>query len=634
MLYKPSLSLKRLIVVKDGDEVYNEVFNQGVNIIRGENGSGKTTVSDFIFHVLGGEVYEWREHAKSCDTVIGELQINDDVITVKRDIDQGKSYRPMLIYWGSFSESEGGSITEWEKYPYSDTKDKNSFSHILFEALGIPKVKGDLQSRVTMHQLLRLMYIDQFTPADQVFIDEQFDRELTRETVGDLVCGIEDSELYRVQIKLNKKEKDLSNVRASLKNIRSVIGDISEDISIPQLKQRKDQLQAERKELLRKEGAEKDDSSEGTRESQQQVVEIRERLSSVKRDIDEAESTLEEIDFEIADSDQFIHALKRRKKALSQGAVVRSEIGSIPFNFCPACYAQLEDNDNEQKCKLCKNTIELGDPANNHRLKREQEIDEQIKESQQIQEERVQEKKRLEEELPQLKEQRQELQARYDGLASDVGTTDEQELKSSYTRIGYINRQIEDIDNRIRIFGRLDSLKEERDQLASQVGELKEQRDILEKQRDDRRVESYHAIEKHTKDYLMSDLEREDEFVNPERVSFDFGKDSVKVNGRANYAASSMVYLKNCFHLALFSVSLSYRYFNYPRFVFFDNVEDKGMEPKRSHNFQELMVEVSENAEVDHQIIFTTSMLSPELKESKYLIGPAYTKQNKTLNLD
>jgi hypothetical protein len=73
--------------------------------------------------------------------------------------------------------------------------------------------------------------------------------------------------------------------------------------------------------------------------------------------------------------------------------------------------------------------------------------------------------------------------------------------------------------------------------------------------------------------------------------------------------------------------------FALPRFMMFDNIEDKGMRPDRSHNFQLVISNASALATTKHQIIFTTSMLNPDLKDSKHLVGPEYSKQNKTLDI-
>lgn len=52
---KPSLILERLVVVKSGCRVYDQRFHTGVNIIRGKNSPGKSTIISFIFYGLGGE---------------------------------------------------------------------------------------------------------------------------------------------------------------------------------------------------------------------------------------------------------------------------------------------------------------------------------------------------------------------------------------------------------------------------------------------------------------------------------------------------------------------------------------------------------------------------------------------------
>jgi hypothetical protein len=57
------------------------------------------------------------------------------------------------------------------------------------------------------------------------------------------------------------------------------------------------------------------------------------------------------------------------------------------------------------------------------------------------------------------------------------------------------------------------------------------------------------------------------------------------------------------------------------------------MDPERSHNFQEMIVRASESARLDHQIVFTTSMLNPTLEDEKYLIEPHYTHDMRTLSL-
>ena len=45
--------LNCLRILNEDYVAYNEEFHAGVNIIRGQNGTGKTTIADFIFYILG-----------------------------------------------------------------------------------------------------------------------------------------------------------------------------------------------------------------------------------------------------------------------------------------------------------------------------------------------------------------------------------------------------------------------------------------------------------------------------------------------------------------------------------------------------------------------------------------------------
>jgi hypothetical protein len=114
-------------------------------------------------------------------------------------------------------------------------------------------------------------------------------------------------------------------------------------------------------------------------------------------------------------------------------------------------------------------------------------------------------------------------------------------------------------------------------------------------------------------------------------VVLAFSDDAILVDGSANFAESSNVILKNTAILALFSAATLDADFYHPRFLLMDNVEDKGMEAERSHNFQLLIVAASAAAKSDHQVIFTTSTINPALEVDSLVIGPHYTNERQTL---
>ncbi|WP_196232124.1 ATP-binding protein [Rhizobium etli] len=169
---------------------YDEWFHRGVNIIRGENGSGKSTIADFIFYGLGGEFDRWKDAAQNCSAVRIEVETEQSVLTVQRAV--GGKQEPILVYYGSLEASLDKGIDEWQRVPIRRPASglDLSFTQIMFRAAGIPEAPNAANSNITMHQLLRLLYADQQTPPGKLFRFESFDTREIRETVGQLVIGV------------------------------------------------------------------------------------------------------------------------------------------------------------------------------------------------------------------------------------------------------------------------------------------------------------------------------------------------------------------------------------------------------------------------------------------------------------
>ena len=57
------------------------------------------------------------------------------------------------------------------------------------------------------------------------------------------------------------------------------------------------------------------------------------------------------------------------------------------------------------------------------------------------------------------------------------------------------------------------------------------------------------------------------------------------------------------------------------------------MEKERTQNFQKLIVKLSKESAIEHQIIFTTSMIDESLNNTELCVGEFYTETNKSLKL-
>ena len=120
------------------------------------------------FMSSGGEVGEWKEYASLCDTAVAEIAVNDVTLTLKRDI-ASERQRAIHIFFGGIEEANSRSVEQWQIYPYSRSATREAFSQILFRTLGLPEAQTADGSSVTMHQMLRLLYVDQMTPVQRIF---------------------------------------------------------------------------------------------------------------------------------------------------------------------------------------------------------------------------------------------------------------------------------------------------------------------------------------------------------------------------------------------------------------------------------------------------------------------------------
>lgn len=220
------LFVQRLLVLtRNGHIAYDERFHKGVNIIRGDNSSGKSTITHLLFYGLGGSYVDFVPQAKKCQYVYVEVCISECILTLRREIrltdeDRVESMSGMHIFWGNLDEALIGKCDS-QFFGYKATEKTKSFSNALFEILGIPLVVGD--NTITIHQLLRLMYVDQESPTSSLFMFEVFDSQITRETVAELLMGIYDSELYTAKLSLREQQKQLSDINIDIKAVKAAL---------------------------------------------------------------------------------------------------------------------------------------------------------------------------------------------------------------------------------------------------------------------------------------------------------------------------------------------------------------------------------------------------------------------------
>jgi uncharacterized protein YdcH (DUF465 family) len=206
-------------------------------------------------------------------------------------------------------------------------------------------------------------------------------------------------------------------------------------------------------------------------------------------------------------------------------------------------------------------------------------------------------------------------------------------LRALHRQSGYLERQLEDLNEKAKIVQMIDEIAARKNQLNDAIARLKADNERLRASQQTRLQRAYTLIADEIRTLLHNDLRRQDAFEAAQNIQFDFGANKISVDGHSYFSASSRVILKSSFFLGLLSAATKDPLFRHPRFVMIDTIEDKGMEPERSHNFQNQILRISNETKIEHQIIYATSMIAPDLDDERFTIGKFSTRDGRTLDI-
>jgi hypothetical protein len=633
--YNPFLKINRLVIfTKNGQIAYDEPFHDGVNIIRGNNGAGKSTIGNFIFYVLGGDFKKWTTAGLDCGDVYAEVQINSEPITIKRTVSSAGN-QPMSIFWGTYEEAKVAGNEGWQIFPYRRTENKKSFSNALFLSLGFPELRGDVDSNITMHQVLRMLYIDQKSLTLDLLMTESFDSSITRKTIADLMFGVYDDSLYSDKIQLRESEKDIEIKKKQFEGIEQIFkatdNELNSNVINVLIEENNRQVISINEYLKLKEQQENKPPSENE-EKDLKTVTLKAELLTTKRRLSLLQNQINEFEFELMDSHDFILSLEKRAISLSDSLLTRETFIDIKMNHCPNCLSPLDATIDENHCELCRQ--QLPEDKGSSQIKRmQQEIDNQIRESKKLFLEKEHKLLEFKSSYPTIEQKARALQRELNEALATVKTDRNQELDELLIKKGELSSKNDYLIKQLKALEQIEVIKKELAGLKLKIDSLKGRINSKEKEQKKRLESAFQLIQSYSLRILHSDLGRQREFTTGTNITLDFEKNTFALDGENNFSESSNVYLKNSVRFAIFFASLDKAFFRFPRFIICDNIEDKGMQPDRSQSFQKELVAISSESEIKHQIIITTSMISPNLNNSELCVGKFHTETNKTLKL-
>ena len=364
---------------------------------------------------------------------------------------------------------------------------------------------------------------------------------------------------------------------------------------------------------------------------QQLSNEITQQRTNVVR----IKDAIERKTLEITDNDFFLGSLNNKLVALKNSLTTREFLHNFPLSYCPECLTELvmaESTDEVKRCNLCKEEIDSSFAITQGR-RMEQEIVNQINESNGVQKKLKDEVERL---IPRHKKEKSRLktlQRQYDEHVQDVRTSKQEQIEELYTTKGFIEGEILQYQTMLEnalyfrnLEEKKDGLVREKEKVDAYIRTAESQQNIL--------MSSIGARIKEEAVYLLNnDLFRQDDFKAANDFHVDFANNIAFLSSKyAKYSASSNFYLKITARFAIFLASLSITQMRYPRFILADNMEDKGIEEGRAQNFQQILIDRLQMFDANsYQVIYTTSYITAELDKSDLVVGEHYTAANRTL---
>jgi hypothetical protein len=226
-----------------------------------------------------------------------------------------------------------------------------------------------------------------------------------------------------------------------------------------------------------------------------------------------------------------------------------------------------------------------------------------------------------------------DFQSQVNSALQDVKSFSEESIDNLNNTMGFIKGEILQYRTMLENAELYERLLNKKNELDKEIKFLRGYIFSVEKKQANLKEQINNRVREEGVYLLNNDLDRQDEFKNASDFYIDYSNNIAFLSNKySKYSASSNFYLKVSARFALFLASLSIEGMRFPRFIFADNMEDKGIEQKRAQNLQKLLIDrVSSFDTNQFQMIYTTSYITEELNDSEYVVGEYYTKENPSL---
>ena len=622
----------------EGDKYYyfNNNFNNGLNIILGENGNGKSTFTYLIIYALGGKVPYFEQNSKEPISVIIDdtnnyiemtLMINDDVYVLNRKI--GNNY--ISIYDKSKEEYISLSLN---RNGYFYEKEGIVFSDWVFNKVGINLIEINQNStthRVNFDDLMRLMYYDQKTENEKIMSEFAINTSnfykngvVMKRTIFETLISDFFKEYYDTYFNLKEVLKDKEEKVREKNAIETLIQNISKNIGCTNDDKAFNKLEKNKKELSRLINIREDINSESSFEDSVifRLTELQKETVSLITEKNSLKQSLEDVNEDLNKALIVRENLKNDIKHLEKILFTSQYINIINEGKCPFCQEDLHIED--KKC-ICGSDKYLD----------YQRFIYSDKEYTNIMKSKIKGLKTANESIEYCETEKRNMVNRYENVEEQIHRnmhsinqiTEGANLSINSAALDEITENIIKIKEEV---SGLETLKEKHDELAEVSREIegiekkietgKKKLDELEEEKQRKIEDNLIEFEKIYENYLKNFYD-DDNAINGIRLDRNY----MPIIGV--YKEQSFNVPKRLFYyLSLLKLSLD-KNINFPRFLIIDTLKAEGIDIEK---LKKLMSYFNEFSNMECQIILTGGYEEHIKDLDKYVIEQL-TDNNKLL---
>lgn len=613
-----SLKIKKLEYRGDNYYYKNDKFKNGLNILVGDNGNGKSTFTYLLVYALGAKVQWFNDTTKeplveiledSNNYVELEIIINGLDYTFRRKI--GENF--ISIYSHYDEEIKIYNITR-KGYYYE--KEKKTFSDWMFERLNINLAEitqYESTHRINFEDIMRYIYYDQITDNNIIISEFGIDRNdryrnsnLMKRSIFELIMSSYFKEFYdtHYQIKnlnnqLQEKKEFNKSLTTLMDNIKkNISGDFNENISFGE------ELKRVQKELfriksLREKINEININGEENDNLIECIIDIQKKLVAKIHEQKNYEFKNEEIERYLLKFRNLYQQKENEIKHIEKILFTANYIDIINEDKCPFCQEELNLEDNICICgsnksinfsKFIYSDKEYKEIIKS-KVKSIKTIESTIKE---YEDRYIQIKDKINKTKSCLDELNSKLKTLNNNIIYDVTLDRASDLTQNYMDLREKEHELELIISKQK---EIDKSSKEVDKLDNSIKKKKEKLEELQKEKDDILQENLNMFEKIYSEYLI-------DYYNDEGKKFVVKLDRNYTPFLNVYREKSFTVPKKFFYyLTLLDVSLNDKLnINYPRFLIIDTIKDAGLEME---DLKRLMRYLLNYQDKDCQIILT-----------------------------